>query len=267
MRKEWFEIMSEYAVMVLTCDSYSDIWPIFVGQFKKYWKEFGGTFFWNTESDHSLEDSEIKILFPNKTYNARHNWAGRLKDCLNQVEEEYVFLILDDFIISETVDAKEIQRCLEEMKKNPDIACFNFRSINGPFDEEILGKYVLANRKAKFRINLQAALWRKSFLLKSIRRHENPWQFETWGNLRARRYREKIYHLKKGEKTPINYSEGGMIANGKWRETYNIEWLKKEGYDIDVDKRGIYHCGDNRKTEIIHRSFIEKCWQVFKSLV
>ena len=154
------------------------------------------------------------------------------------------------------------------MKKNTDIACFNYRSINGPFDGEIFNKYVLANPKAKFRVNLQAALWRKDFLLKFIRKHENPWQFESWGSIRARRYKDKIYHLKKEAKTPIEYPRGGIIANGKWLEDKNIEWLINEGYDdIDFSKRGIYHWGDKRVTEIVHRSFAEKCWQVFKSLI
>lgn len=260
--------MSDYAIMMLTCDRYQDVWPIFMGQFKKYWRGFDGTFFLNTETDHSLKDEKIKIQFSNRSFDPKHNWAGRLKDCLKQIDEEYVFLILDDFAISETVDEKEIQRCLEEMKKHPDIACFNFRSINGPFDEEIFGKYVLANRKAEFRINLQAALWRKAFLLKFIRKHENPWQFETWGSLRARRYRDKIYHLKKGAKTPIEYPRGGIIADGKWLEDENIKWLTDEGYgNIDFSKRGVYHWGDERKTEIVHRSFVQKCWQVFKSLI
>lgn len=259
--------MKQYAIMMLTCDAYRDIWPIFFGQFEKYWKDFNGTFFLNTESDHSYKSDFIDIRYPDKTYDPKHNWAYRLKDCLNQLDEEYVFLILDDFAISEKVDTAEIKKCLGHMEEDATIACFNFRSIDGPFVGEIDDKYVLADRKAAFRINLQAALWRKQFLLKFIRNHENPWQFESWGSLRARRFKDKIFHLKKGEKTPIEYPCGGTIADGKWREDETVKWLEDEGYDIDFSVRGIYHWGEDRKTEIVHRSFIEKCWQVFKSLI
>ncbi len=259
--------MNEYAVMVLSCDSYKDVWPIFIKQFKKYWKEFEGTFFFNTETDRSLKDDTLQITFPDKTYDTRKNWAGRFKDCLKQIEEEYVLVLLDDFVFTGQIDAAEIDKCLTIMKGDHSIACFNFRCIPGPFDGEILGKYVLANKKAEFRINLQAALWKKSFLMKFIRKHENPWQFETWGSIRSRRFKDKLYHIKYGVESPIQYPGGGILADKRWHNQENVEWLRREGYDIDFSKRGVYNDGDPRVTEIVHRSFWEKCWQVFKSLI
>ena len=115
-------------------------------------------------------------------------------------------------------------------------------------------------------MNLQTALWRRETLIKYIRKHENPWQFEIWGSKRIRRYNERIYHLDKEAKKIFTYPIGGVLADGKWRTDESVELLKRNGIDIDFKVRGIYYPGETRKTEITHRSFLQKCWQVFKSL-
>ena len=105
-------------------------------------------------------------------------------------------------------------------------------------------------------------------MLKFIRKHENPWQFESWGSIRARRFSDKIFHLEKDTKRVFIYPDGGIIADERWFGEIAIETLKREGYnDIDFSKRAIYHKGEARKTEIVHRNFFQKCWQALKSLI
>lgn len=260
--------MEKYCVMMLTCDNYSDIWPAYFGQLKKYWPEYKGPIFVNTETK-AVEGiiCENELIYSKQKFKWDTPWAYRLYQCLKQIDTEYVLFLMDDFILTDYVDAEEVERCISYMERDKSIACFNYLPTPGEAVERGYDRYELKAIKAPFRINLQAALWRKSFLMKFIRKHEGPWQFETWGSRRARRYRDKIYHLTSDAKKVFIYPDGGVIADERWFGEIAIEVLKKEGYDIDFSKREIYHKGEPRKTEIVHRTFLQKCWQVFKSLI
>jgi len=73
--------------------------------------------------------------------------------------------------------------------------------------------------KAKWRLSLQAAIWKKSFLRASLRKHESPWQLESYGSFRSRLRRQKIYCVNEGLLEYGNkifpYQPTGIVA-GKW---------------------------------------------------
>lgn len=259
----------DYAVMVLSCDKNADLLPIFFTNFKKYWPQYTGDIFVNIETErNSIRGENIK--YPSRKFSSSTAWSQRLYECLKEVPYDYVVLLLDDFVFSAYVDTSELDRVFDIMRADEDIACFNFQETYKDKEDsegEYFGRYYLKKKNAEFRINLQAALWKKDFLLKFIRKHENPWQFETWGSIRARRYKEKIFHIKKEAPHVFFYLEGGVLADGKWREDESVNFLKEEGFNLDYSIRGIYHEGDSRKTEIKHRTFIQKVWEVVRSLV
>lgn len=260
--------MQKFTLMMLTCDKYSDIWPAYFGQLRKYWPQYTGEIFVNTESKR-VEGTGIKniISYPTENFQWNTPWSYRLYKCLEQIQTEYVIFLMDDFILTDYVDQEEIEKDISYMENDKTIACFNYLPIPGEPEAIKYERYMQMPKKTPFRINLQAALWRKSYLMKFIRKHENPWQFENWGSIRARRYSDKIYHLRKDAKRVFIYPDGGIIADERWHTEAAVELLKKEGYNIDFSARTIYHKGDARKTEIVHRTFIQKCWQVFKSLI
>lgn len=260
--------MEKYNLMILTSDGYSDLWAACLGQINKYWKEYTGKIIINTESKKANSNiCKNELSYLKNKYTKEFPWSGRLYDALLECDCEYVILLLDDFILTEKVDNEEIDKCVNRMENDPNIACFNFIPTNGPvITDDSYDRFELKSKKSDFRINLQAALWRKQYLLKFIRKHENPWQFETWGNLRSRRYSEKIYHLKSDSAKVFTYPNGGIVADGRWRGDEALEVIKKEMLPIDTNNRTIYYPDDRRKTEIVHRTFIEKCFQVFKSL-
>lgn len=259
----------DVTLMVLTCDKNEDIWPVFFSMLNKNWPEFDGEVFINTERK-DYKNSVYNIRRSQKQFSEQTPWSYRLKTCLKEVDTKYVIFLLEDFVLSDKVDDNEVLRTLNIMEKDDSIACFNYMETYKDAEDSLsenYENYYLKSRKAAFRINLQAALWRKDFLLMFIRNHENPWQFETWGNLRARRYSDKIFHLKKESDRVFSYPEGGILADGRWRNNSSVEFLKRIEANIDFDKREVYHDGDSRKTEIVHRSFLSKCLQVVKSLI
>jgi hypothetical protein len=256
-----------YKLIVLSCDKNEDLWPLFFKFFKKNWESFSGSILLNTESK-SYNHEGLNIERIDQSFNSNHNWSYRFIQNLSSVEEEFVLLLMDDYFLNDKVDTKKVNEALEFMERDSNIACINFLPTNKEYKSDTyLGDYVLVPKNHKFRMNLQAAVWRKTTLLKYIRRHENPWQFEIWGSIRIKRYNHKIYHLQPQAKKVFIYHTGGVIADGKWRGKEVCDFLYNEGYELDYNIRGIYEAGDERKTQIKKRNIITKIVQVLKSLI
>ncbi len=259
----------DYALMVLGCDKNIELIPMFLRNLKKYWPQYDKEVYINTESQE-VQSKDYKTIYPSIKCDINTPWAKRLYNFLEEYPYEYVVFLLDDFILSDYVDTAELERVHKIMQEHSEIACFNFMETYKDAQDsvrEAYDRYYLKDRKAEFRMNLQAAIWRKSFLMRFIRKHENPWQFETWGSVRSRRYTDEVYHIRKNAPHVFIYPEGGVFADGKWYEQKTIDFLEKEGFDVDVSVRGVYHIGDFRKTEIKHRLFIQKVWEVMRSLI
>ena len=260
---------ADFAMMILSCDRNIELIPMFLRNLSKYWPQYSKEIYINTESKKVSSD-RYSLIFPSYVSDSNTPWAERLYRFLDEYPYEYVLFVLDDFILGDYVDEEEIKRIHEIMQKNKKIACFNFmETYRDALDSTGVGyeRYYLKRKDAEFRINLQAAIWRKDFLMRFIRKHENPWQFETWGSIRSRRFDDEIYHIKKDEKRVFTYLEGGVFADNRWRGDESVEFMKKEGFDIDFSIRGIYHDGDQRKTEIKERTFLRKVWEVIRSLI
>ena len=60
--------MQKFTLMMLTCDKYSDIWPAYFGQLRKYWPQYTGEIFVNTESKR-VEGTGIKNIISYPTEN------------------------------------------------------------------------------------------------------------------------------------------------------------------------------------------------------
>lgn len=259
--------MNKCSVLICTCDKNADIWPYFFHFFKKHYPDCPYPIYLNTETE-KYEDPDLKItsLQAHKPGDPA-GWSRRLRDYLNAMDSEYVIILLEDFFFMADVRTDELERCMMRMDQDKMIANFIFDSGRHMCHESEFPEYLIQDRKAPFRLCLQAGIWRRKTLLKYLRNHENPWQFEIWGSKRARRWKEKSFVLKKDEPKVFTYPSGGAIADNRWRGDDICRIMRENGFDIDFEARGVYHDGDARKTEIRHRSFMEKVWQVIKSLI
>lgn len=235
------------SVLLSSCDSYSDTWAPFFFLMNKYWKDCPYNVFLNTESlSYEVPDSygfDVTALHPKKP-NCR--WGERMMDVLKQIDTPYVFLTLDDYFIRSDLKQEVFDYCLELMEKDSSIASIQMdaarrvqegkRVING--DEIILNELPESGWKTHF----IPTIWRKSVLLKWLRKHESIWGFELYGSQRARwwHYKEKVLTLD----APVVYDylwvdSYSVILNGKWYSSDVVDsFFASHGIEIDFNKRG-----------------------------
>lgn len=233
---------SDYTILVSSCDAYQDLWNPFYTILKANWPEVvQQEIVMNTEhGSYHFEDLNVRTL---QLYQNRPvpTWSRRLKDHLLAIESDYVLLILEDFFLEAPVNEEIINRAVQALKENPNIAHFSFMPTlwecidDGKFEGFVRRKHI-----TPYKVNTQIGLWRKKELLALLRMHETPWEFEIYSNLRARLRPRKYYCAKNGAPQAFVYDAifAGAIHRGKWTEK-GVALLKKHQIDIDISLRGM----------------------------
>ena len=235
--------MANYTILVNSCDSYSDLWEPFFLLLKKYWAGEIPEIVLNTETkDFSMNG--LQIHCPHCPDNPKGFYGKRLKYALNTIDTEYVLCLLDDFFIRETVDTARIEQLIDCMDRNQNISCFNFED---PFEGERSVQYpgfVSLPQIAEYKLNMQAAIWRKDDLYKLWKDRVDPWTWETVSNKLTYTSTKEYYFLEKGHRTPVSYGKmPGLtwgVVRGKWMEEDVVPLFEKEGISVDYSARGFF---------------------------
>lgn len=222
--------MNKIALMLNTCDKYSDVWPVFFEQIKKNWGLENFVVYINTESkEYPNADFEIKYLHSKNT-----SWSGRLKNSVLSIDEEYIINIPEECIIEEKVDINLFRKSIEMMQKNKNIASICYVKIPG-LKYEKDSNYPFIRRKYDYRnlICQQCCIWRKDKWIKYIKNNENPWEYEILGSARGIINNDEFYCISDDAEEMTKYNYGYLIYRGNWC-LEEINRLKKL-YDINFD--------------------------------
>jgi hypothetical protein len=238
--------MPLFSLLINTTDSFEDCWLPFFDLFRKYWPDFKGTVYLNTEKK-SFTYNELKIISIKnniKTPDYKPTWSECLLRALYEIPDSIVLYMQEDYFLHDYVKSTIVDE-LVHILTTTEIDCIHLtdQATPGPFCETKYQYLLEIERNAPYRISTQAALWKKEALKQYIRKHENAWQFEHFGTRRARIINHCIYNVnvktfKKDINEIIPYIFTGIIK-GKWNREM-IELADKEGLKIEFSIRSFY---------------------------
>lgn len=224
--------MSDIAVVVASCDKYSDVWNLFFTLFFKNWADCPYSLFLISES----------LVYPDprvKTINVNDNdWSTRVITSLRTIKEPNVVFMVEDYLIDRKVNNRQIEELLDYMhRKNagylgfvpnpdPDMACD---------DNKIVGE---VNKGSFYRLSTQAGIWNRDVLLGLLRQGESIWDFEIKGTVRTNDLDVPFLRLKKNphQNYPIHYPGYTGVTRGKW-SLEAVKLCKMEGIYLDFSVR------------------------------
>lgn len=170
----------ECAVLVPSCDAYSDLWAPFFFQFFRNWPDCPFPLHLGSDS-LTFEDPRVRTI----TANAGRAWSDAVKVHLESIESPFVLMMLDDFFLKNRIQTSVIRAHLAEL-----IAlrghCMRLIPRPAP-DKRIPGKTEIGeiSVKAPYRVSTQGAIWRRETLLSLLSKGESIWSFETEGTKRS----------------------------------------------------------------------------------
>jgi len=236
--------MEKLAILISSCDDFSDCWDPYFHGFRKYWRDCPYDVFIVTNYK-DLSDGSIRAIKVGKD----RGWSQNTLEALRQIETPYVFYTHEDFWIKKPVETGVIEDyiALMERGKADYVRLFPAPPPDADFpDDWRLG--ILAD-EAPYRTSLQVALWRKTVFQELIVPGENPWQFELRGTIRSRKYGDKFLCVKPFyDQNGERYHYGvdyvcTAINKGRWSKAAK-EYAVTEGLKIDFSNRrheGLWH--------------------------
>jgi hypothetical protein len=144
-------------------------------------------------------------------------WTGNLKLALEQVHNQVVLLVLDDYWLTKPADTKRIERMAKSMIEDMSIDKIDLTNDRMGFAHaDWNDDYVRSLPHAEYLTSTQAALWNITFLRQCLSVPSwSPWEFELIGTKYAQRRPHKIL----GCRVPaIHYANVMLKGNGNQSE-------------------------------------------------
>ena len=237
----------KYSILINTCDSYADIWPMFFHILKKTWGDEYPNIYLNTETLKYV-DPDIEIVSLNvKRQKKNIQWGERLLDCLDRIEEDYVLFLLEDFFFEGMINTAIISDTLEILEKNENIAAFQYipaaECYHGNYirDDMLLEYFAKREKYGQFKIIAGPTMWRKKDLVALTRDIDTPWEWEYFGSYRTWFYGKEFYCWTNKEYSIFDYDvvHGGAVHRGKWVGYKVRELAEKYDFALDFGKREV----------------------------
>jgi hypothetical protein len=218
-------VIKDCALIVLSCDKYSDLWDPYFRLFFENWKDccFPVYLLSNNQSyDHPL----VKTI----NVGEDRDWSSNLKNAIARLKEDYVLLLFDDAFLSEPIHTESIAKIFHWISgTQPNYV--RLRAFLKP-DRDVNGILGLVEKGTVYRTSIYASVWKKEILNALLIPGESAWDFEISGSIRSDSY-DGFYSTWKNHIPCIH----GVIK-GKWDRSA-LRKIRAIGMSIDLNQREV----------------------------
>jgi hypothetical protein len=194
------------AVLVVSCDKYADLWQPFFDLFFRYWSDC-------PYQVYLLSNTAIADIAGVKgiPIGPDTSWSDNLLQALAQIEEDYVFLFLEDLLLTGPVDTAAVETVVGWFVSSQG----NYIRLNGfpPPDVALTETVGTVAPDTIYRTATVLSVWRRQILAELLRPGESAWDFETAGSVRSEAY-DGFYSARRNYIPVMN-----AIIKGKWQRT------------------------------------------------
>jgi hypothetical protein len=199
----------DFAVVVVSCDDYSDLWDNFFTLKSRY-------FDLNSIPTYLVSNSK---KYPDiNSISVNLSWTKRLLKAVLEIPSKYILLLLEDYYFSSEVDLNNLYQLMEIMtsKDLNYVKLSNFSSMKTTkfIEHDFLNHIYTSNEYA---ISLQPSLWKREFLLSMISNLDgNAWSFEVALNdyIRTHISDKYIHNIAYDSREVLNLVH--MVVQGKY---------------------------------------------------
>jgi hypothetical protein len=220
----------EIAILVPSCDRFSDLWAPFFEFFWRNWPDCPFPVFLGSNA-LTFPDPRVHAL----TIGADLSWASGVRSMLERVGARNVIILLDDVFLVEKIDTAAILRLVETARANA-VDCLRLTSsppqnilptIPVPEHEE----FGIVEPGTLYRITAGPAVWRVSTLMSYLIPGLSAWEFELLGT----QISDSTAHTVWGPFEPfLVYCHA--VVQGRYRPEA-VEVSREAGVALDLAKR------------------------------
>lgn len=232
-------------IVTLTSNKYVHCLPAFSYLFNKFYPNQQVTVV-----RYDVRPSKLPDNFTNFAVGKQddYTWSSGLKAFLNRIEDDLILLMLEDYWLDGFVQQDKIDSIVNLMNytsivERPQIVKFDLTNdrlkvSHKPYEPKLKSfakedfAILQSANDSPFTASVQAAIWRRDFLIKLLQPKESAWEFEKNGSKRAEKILNKSDSVILGcYDPPMSYVNaiGGM---GKKPDEYDFKkiptWMQDE---------------------------------------
>lgn len=230
----------ETALVISSCDAFSDCWLPMIFSLHKNWPECPYPIF-IISNFKKLEENGIHFI----NVGEDKGFGSNTKRALELIEADHIIFFLDDFFLCGTVDSEMVNDHLSHcIKNNIDFLKIDYRDIIYRDKLRIGESIYCANPlNIRYSLNTAIAIWKREALYSLCAEGFTAWDFERKGIAYIRKNNLKISSetilSAKFEKMTIKKICGtGAVGKGRWTAE-GVMFLKENGFSYLIQNREI----------------------------
>lgn len=255
-------IKNRVALVVLSCDTYSDLWPMFFYFFEKNWPDCSLDKYIVT-NNITTPNTDFKFLCIGKD----SSWSDTLIKSIALLKDKYEYLLitLEDLPLMKRVDDESFRILFDEFIN----ARGNFLSLAGNPNKtskynDFFGKI---DPGSLYRPSCVYSLWKIEVLERIVCIEENAWEFERYGAVRSDKY-NNFFTVEPTHKLIFS----NTVIKGLWvRSEYKR--VCKSGYLPNISQRKVYSKSQEIKLKVnvflfkLFNNYIPIPWKIRRFVV
>lgn len=242
---------NDTALIILSCDGYSDLWKTFIDTFFDNWVDCPFNIYL-LSNKIKCDDERVKFLLSGEDL----DWSSSLRKGIEQLEEKNLFFFLEDAFLCKKVDNEEFLKKYNFFVEN-ELNYLRLRPAPKP-DIEYNKEFGKLSKNSMYRVSLYSSFWNKAIFLKILKDGESAWEFEINGSKRSSSY-DKFFSTKK-EFFHIIHG----VERGKWINS-SLKSLKNSGYTIESNRELLYKNSVNEFFNFVYVKLKHKFLDLFPS--
>lgn len=224
----------QLAILVLSCDKYSDLWDDFFNLKERYWPDCPYHTYLATDSvDYQRKGVDVIHFGKIRT------WTICAQNALRLIPEPYIALFLEDAFIYKEIETSIIESDLDfVVKHNVDYLTLERNRKNKSMTEsnQEAPHIWRIDKHKKYGIDTSAAIWKKTFFQKELAMDDcDAWQFEVNYCIESQSDEGLKGEIYFDERKPFNISPVEVVRLGKLTPSA-IRFFKSQGYDIRSER-------------------------------
>lgn len=202
--------LEDLAILVSSCDSFSDLWYTHFKLLKKNWPNIKYNIYLVTDKFTNIHIDGVTIITTGKDL----DFPMRIKYATKVIKENYILLTLDDYFLIHTVNQDNISILLDiiKEKKIHYLSLYNRRFDKEKYFKDIHYIYKI-NLNNSYAINLYPAIWDKSFLVYTINDNINAWEYEVSLTNKAKLFNANCAYSQAGVFRILDVVRKGKVLN------------------------------------------------------
>ena len=233
-------ISTTTAILVSSCDAFSDCWLPMIHSLRKYWPNCPYPIYFISNFD-SIEEKGINFI---KVCQDK-GFGSNTKRALELINADSIIFFLEDYFLQEKVDndiiTSHLNHCIRE---NVDFLKIDYRDIIYRDKMKIGQSFYCANPlDIKYSLNTAIAIWKKETLKLLCVEGISAWDFERKGIEHIKKnnleiYSETILSTSFDKYTIKKISGPGAVCKGRWTME-GVAFLNENGFSELISEREI----------------------------